>query len=278
MQRKIITIQDLSCTGRCSLTVALPVLSALGIETAVVPTGVYSTHTGGFQNPYRLDCTKDLMPILAHWKRENVTADAVYAGYLASVSQMEQVETYAKELGNLPLYLDPVMGDNGRLYSGFNQEYIEAMRHFIKKAYMLFPNITEACAILDIPYKEVQAEGEIRKLVDQLLLKGPKKVLLTGIESKDGKMIGNCFGEEDRFWILWNRKTAGHFHGTGDLFASAVIGGLLNDWPVEEAVALASDFTAASIKKTMGFPYEERFGVRFEQCMSMLTVKIGKEG
>lgn len=277
---KVITIQDISCTGRCSATVALPVLSALGVETALVPTGILSTHTGGFGTPYGVDFTKHLEGILEHWKREGVTASAVYAGYLASSRQMEMVARYARELGELPLYIDPVMGDNGRLYQGFDQEYLKKMREFLSEAYMIFPNLTEACELLEIPYTSQPKEAELRQMICGLEKLGPKKVLLTGIESEDGRKIGNCYGEHGSIKLYWDTRTEGHFHGTGDLFASVAIGCLVQGRKIEEAVRLASRFVRTSIEKTMQGEFRERDGVRFELCLSMLTeeAQIEKEG
>lgn len=270
IQKKIITIQDISCTGRCSATVALPVLSALGIETALVPTGILSTHTGGFGTPYIVDFTQHLEGILNHWKREGVTASAVYAGYLGSASQMELVTRYGKELGNLPLYVDPVMGDNGKLYAGFDGAYLKKMRKFLSGAYMIFPNLTEACGLLEIPYTSHPTENELERMMDGLKKLGPEEVLLTGIESEDGKKIGNCYGDGGTVSMYWNPKTEGHFHGTGDLFASAVTGCLVRGQSIEEAVNLAAHFVCASIEKTMETEFEERDGVRFELCLPLL--------
>ena len=271
MQKKIITIQDLSCTGRCSGTIALPVLSALGIETAFVPTTILSTHTGGFGTPYIADCTGHLPGILEHWKREKIGADGVYAGYLGSKDQMELVRRFCKELGNLPLYLDPVMGDQGKLYAGFDETYLEKMRELVKGATMIFPNLTETCALLSLPYREQFEEEEIRKMIKMLQTMGPDKVMITGISSEDGRFLGNCYGEEGRIEFFRNRKTKGHFHGTGDLFASCLIGAHLSGMEIKDSVKLAADFVCASIEKTLETPYEERDGVRFEQCLFMLT-------
>lgn len=270
VQKKVITIQDISCTGRCSATVALPVLSALGIETALVPTGILSTHTGGFGTPYLVDFTAHLEGILNHWKQEGVTASAIYAGYLGSLSQMELVTRYGKELGNLPLYVDPVMGDHGRLYAGFDEAYLEKMREFLSGAYMIFPNLTEACGLLDIPYTSHPTENELERMIDGLRKLGPEKVLITGIEAKGGKKIGNCYGDNGTISMYWNPKTEGHFHGTGDLFASVTIGCLIRGQNIEEAVNLAARFVCASIEKTMETEFEERDGVRFELCLPLL--------
>jgi pyridoxine kinase len=275
-QKKIIMIQDISCTGRCSATVAFPILSALGIETALVPTGILSTHTGGFGTPYMVDFTEHLDGILEHWKREKITASAVYAGYLASTEQMELVARFAEELGNLPLYVDPVMGDNGKLYQGFDRSYLSKMREFLSKADLIFPNLTEACGLLGIPYLEKPSQKELEDIIQGLRELGPDRVLLTGIESSDGKKIGNCYGDSKEISMYWNEKTEGHFHGTGDIFASVVIGSLLKSRSVEdgeamkEAVSLASRFVCACIEKTMEGPFEERDGVRFELCLPML--------
>ena len=278
MQKKIITLQDLSCTGRCSATVALPVLSALGVETAFVPTGIYSTHTGGFGKPYKMDCTKHMIPILEHWKDQGIRADAVYAGYLADAAQMEIVSRFSKELGGGRLYLDPVMGDHGRLYSGFDQSYLTCMKKFAASAFMIFPNLTEACALLDLPFSNQKSKQELFDLLDGLQKLGPKQVLVTGVESEDGKQIGNCYADPSKKIMIWNPKTEGHFHGTGDLFASTVIGCLIQGKHIREAVDLAARFVTASIQQTRKTAFQERDGVRFELCLSMLTETVRKEG
>lgn len=282
IQKKVITIQDLSCMGRCSGSVALPVLCALGVETALVPTGIFSTHTGGFTNPYKIDLTDHLSGILKHWKKEGLGADALYAGYLASVTQIDLVEQYCRELHNLPLYLDPVMGDNGRLYSGFDEEYVKKMQKLVEKAAVIFPNTTEAAKLLGLPYKEFLETGEIEKILGGLRNLGAEQVFLTGIkrrEDKDRKnqTIWNCY--KDREKELWTEHTKieGHFHGTGDLFASVVTGGLVQGMDVSMAEGLADLFIRSAIEKTKSMHGESREGLRFELCLSLLTDFVRKE-
>ena len=181
--RKLLTIQDISCVGQCSLTVALPILSAAGMETCILPSAVLSTHTAGFSGFTVRDLTEDMPGIAAHWKKENIRFDAVYTGYLGSKEQIGYVQDIVGSL-RVPdgkLIVDPAMADNGRLYPAFDAAYVEEMKKLAFSADIILPNITEACFLTDLAYRESYDEGYIAALLDALTERGAKTIVLTGV-------------------------------------------------------------------------------------------------
>ena len=273
--KKILTIQDISCVGQCSLTVALPILSACGMETCILPSAVLSTHTAGFSGFTFRDLTDDMPAIQEHWKKENIKFKAIYTGYLGSIKQIGYVRDILKTMGtnDCVRIVDPAMADNGQLYSIFNQDYVEAMKVLCGEADILVPNITEACFLTDEEYKETYDEGYICNLVEKLKALGAKTVVLTGVSYESGK-TGVVVYENGKMEYYKHDKIAKGSHGTGDIYASAFVGALMNDKSVYEAAKIAADYTVKCIINTQG-DADHWYGAKFETAlgdlMKMLT-------
>jgi pyridoxine kinase len=268
--KKILTIQDISCVGQCSLTVALPILSACGMETCILPSAVLSTHTAGFSGFTFRDLTDDMPAIQEHWKKENIKFKAIYTGYLGSIKQIGYVRDILKTMGtdDCVRIVDPAMADNGQLYSIFNQDYVEAMKLLCGEADILVPNITEACFLTDEEYKETYDEGYICNLVEKLKALGAKTVVLTGVSYESGK-TGVIVYENDKMEYYKHDKIAKGSHGTGDIYASAFVGALMNDKSVYEAAKIAADYTVKCIINTQG-DADHWYGAKFETALGDL--------
>ncbi len=268
--KKILTIQDISCVGQCSLTVALPILSACGMETCILPSAVLSTHTAGFSGFTFRDLTDDMPAIQEHWKKENIKFKAIYTGYLGSIKQIGYVRDILKTMGtdDCVRIVDPAMADNGQLYSIFNQDYVEAMKVLCGEADILVPNITEACFLTDEEYKETYDEGYICNLVEKLKALGTKTVVLTGVSYESGK-TGVVVYENGKMKYYKHDKIAKGSHGTGDIYASAFVGALMNDKSVYEAAKIAADYTVKCIINTQG-DADHWYGAKFETALGNL--------
>ena len=272
--KRIITVQDISCVGKCSLTVALPVISAMGVEACVLPTAVLSTHTAFKGFTFR-DLTADISNITAHWKQEKIGFDAIYTGYLGSFEQIELMHSLISDFGggSTRVIVDPCMGDNGALYSGFTQEFAFAMAGLCSKADVIVPNLTEASFMLGIPYVE---KGYDKNYIEDLLIKlaelGSRRVVLKGV-SFDDKKLGIASYDSETKKITWyfHEKMATSFHGTGDIFASVLTGALVQGRSLEDACRLAADFVVESIRATLSHKDYNWYGVDFESVLGMLT-------
>ncbi len=271
--KKVLTIQDISCLGKCSITVALPIISAMGSETVILPTAVLSTHTM-FQNFTVKDLTDQLLPITDHWKNQNVKFDAIYTGYLGSQEEIEiakKVFADFKTQDNL-IFIDPVMADNGKLYPAFDENYAKLNAELCGLADVIVPNITEACFMTDTEYKEEYDEAYIKDLLQKLAALGPKVVVLTGVSLSQGKTgfmgLDTKTGE---YFSYQNDRVDANFHGTGDIFASVCVGGLMRGDSLEEAMKTAADYTAKTISVTLENPEKPWYGVDFESTIGDLT-------
>ena len=272
--KKVLTIQDISCVGQCSLTVALPILSACGLETCILPSAVLSTHTAGFNGFTFRDLTDDMPAIQEHWKKENIKFKAIYTGYLGSIKQVGYVKNILKTMGtdDCVRIVDPAMADNGQLYSIFNQEYVEAMRVLCGDADILVPNITEACFLTGEEYKENYDESYIKNLVQKLVDLGAKTVVLTGVSYKPQK-TGIVIFENETFNYYEHDKISNGCHGTGDIYASAFVGALMNDKSVYDAAKIAADYTVKCIINTQGDD-NHWYGAKFEPVLRDLINMI----
>jgi pyridoxine kinase len=273
---KILTIQDISCVGQCSLTVALPILSAAGVETCILPSAVLSTHTAGFTGFTVRDLTEDIPAIAAHWRRERIAFDAVYTGYLGSTEQIAFVKDIFDTLlkPGARTIVDPAMADNGKLYPAFDAAYVEAMKALAFSADIILPNITEACFLTDTEYRESYDESYIAALLDRLTAAGAKTIVLTGVgyaPDRTGVVVRE--GGETRYYE--HRKIAKGCHGTGDVYASAFVGALMNGFSSYDAAVLAADYTVACIEVTQGDP-EHWYGVKFELELPSFMRMLGK--
>lgn len=270
MQKRALAIHDISCVGRCSLTVALPILSAAGVDTGVLPTAVLSTHTGGFTGYTYRDLTEDILPILSHWQSLNLSFDAIYTGYLGSFRQVELVGQVFDAYPDALKFVDPVMADNGVLYSGFSADFPQEMRKLCARADLIIPNVTEATLMLGEPYvagpyTPAYVEGLLRRLVDL----GARAAVLTGVHFDDAQ-LGAAALENDVVSYAFAPHVDGYFHGTGDVFGSGLLAGLLGGQPLARALQTAVNFTRQSIANTVALKQEARYGVCFEYALPSL--------
>lgn len=272
--QKILTIQDISCVGQCSLTVALPILSACGMETCILPSAVLSTHTAGFSGFTVRDLTEDIPAIRAHWAKEGIRFSAIYTGYLGSTEQIEMVQEIFDTLleENGVKIVDPAMADNGKLYPAFDQAYVEAMKGLCFGADILLPNITEACFLTDTPYRESYDRAYIDELLSKMESAGAKTVILTGVSYQEGK-TGVVVYENGVYSYYEHEKIAKGCHGTGDVYASALVGAYLNGKTAYEAAQIAADYTVQCIKNTQGDP-DHWYGVKFETALKDLMANL----
>lgn len=272
-QKRVLAVHDLSCVGRCSLTVALPILSAAGLEASALPTAVLSTHTGGFTGMTFRDLTQDLPAIFAHWKTLDLAFDAIYTGYLGSAEQVALVEQLfdAFRGEQTKIIVDPVMGDHGKLYPGMSEKMPQLMKTLCQKADVIVPNQTEAALMLGRPYLETPDKAEVDDLMQALREMTQASVVLTGISPKEGKLGAAVYDRE-------TGQTAcpaaphmpGSYHGTGDVYASALTGAYLAGKTLVQAAQIAADFTQQSIVETLPLGLETRYGVCFERALPQL--------
>ena len=279
-QKRVAAIHDLSGVGKCSLTVAIPVLSAAGLECCPLPTAVLSTHTGGFQGFTFCDLTHEMLPIVNHWASQGVDFSAVYTGYLGSPKQVELVLQAVQKIGaGAKLIVDPVMGDNGKLYQSFSNNFPLKMRELCAVANVLTPNITEACLLLrqlylPPPHSASYIQGLLNGL--QQLCKGT--VVLTGVSLKPGQ-LGAMLAEPGKPpQYLFNKKVEGSFHGTGDLFASTLTAALVCGFQAVQAVQLAVDFTLRCIETTVQKYPGLWYGVAFEDELDYFIKQVRNNG
>ena len=276
--KRIVTVQDISCVGKCSLTVALPIISAMGIETAILPTAVLSTHTM-FKNFTCKDLTDQIKPITEHWKQEQVEFGAVYTGYLGSFEQIalmkEMFDDFKTE--NTLLFVDPAMADNGKLYPAFDEAFAKHMATLCAKADIIVPNVTEASFMTGMEYKEVYDEAYIKEMLSKLAELGAKISVLTGVSFKEGKTGVMGYDRiKDEYFYYEQDKLPVSYHGTGDIFSSTCIGAMMNGLDWKEAMQVAADYTAECIRITGEDADKPWYGVNFELAIPYLLKRIGK--
>lgn len=268
--KKLLTIQDISCVGQCSLTVALPILSACGMETCILPSAVLSTHTAGFSGFTVRDLTDDIPAIRDHWLKEGISFDAIYTGYLGSLYQIDLVKSIFASLkkdGGITI-VDPAMADNGVLYGAFDMDYAKAMATLCGQADITVPNITEACLMTDMDYKETYDEAYIQELLEKTAALGAKTVVLTGVSYAPDR-TGVAVYRDGKQSYYEHYKYPKGCHGTGDVYASAFVGALVNDKTPEEAAKIAADYTLKCIENTQG-DADHWYGVKFETALGDL--------
>ena len=265
--KRVLTIQDISCVGQCSLTVALPILSACGLETAILPSAVLSTHTAGFTGFTVRDLTDDVPGIAAHWKKEGIGFDAIYTGYLGSTQQIAYVADIMDNLGNpgCKNIVDPAMADNGKLYPAFDEAYVAEMKKLCAKADILLPNITEACLLTDMPYKETYDEAYVVELLTKLTALGAKAVVLTGV-GYTPEETGAVVLEEGKISRYVHKRLAKSCHGTGDVYASAFTGAYMQGFTTYESAKIAADYVVQAMLNTQDDD-SHWYGVKFETAI-----------
>jgi pyridoxine kinase len=273
------TVQDISCVGKCSLTVALPIISAAGVEAGVLPTAVLSTHTAFPKFTFR-DLTDEIEPIGDTFRDLSIDFDAVYTGYLGSFRQIELVEEFYSKLkkDKTKLIVDPAMADNGKLYYGFTPEFAARMALLASKADLIIPNITEACFMLGEEYRESYDEDYIRAILKRLTDMGASVAALTGISFETDKIGYYAYdGKTETYYFYFNEKLPVSYHGTGDIFASATVGAMMRGLSIEDSLTLATDFTLESMRYTMRDPQRRTYGVNFEEALPFYISRLCKE-
>ena len=268
--KRILTIQDISCVGQCSLTVALPILSACGLETAILPSAVLSTHSVGFRDFTFRDLTEDIPAIQHHWQQEGIRFQAVYTGYLGSARQIEMVKDICQNLlvpGGKKI-VDPAMADRGELYPVFDMAFVQEMKKLVGEGDIVLPNITEASLLTDTEYREEYNEEYICGLVAGIHRLGAGTVVLTGV-SYDAHSTGVLVSEQGKQTYYRHELLDRGCHGTGDVYASSFVGAYMHGKPVPEAARIAADYTLACIKNTLDDP-DHWYGVKFEPVLGEL--------
>lgn len=268
--KKILTIQDISCVGQCSITVALPILSACGLETAILPSAVLSNHTA-FPNGFTChDLTEDIPAIEAQWQKDGIRFEAVYTGYLGSSEQVDMVKNIFDHLlvPSGKKIVDPAMADMGKLYPAFDADFVEAMKELVRQADIVLPNITEAALLTGMEYKEEYDEVYIRELAAKLHQLGPSVIILTGV-SYDKNTTGVIISKNEAATYYQHPKLARSCHGTGDVYASAFVGAYMHGKSEEDSARIAADYTLACIRNTIDDP-DHWYGVKFEPVLGQL--------
>lgn len=292
--KRVLTVQDISCVGKCSLTAAIPVISAMGIEVCPLPTAILSNHTA-FSSFSFLDLTDKIPEILNEWKKQGFHFDAIYTGYLGSIKQIDLVHKILDEFAqnDTLVVIDPCMADNGKLYTGFSQDFVQQMAKLCGRANVILPNMTEACFLVNQDYDIFTHTNEsITKLMEKLLSLGANHVVLKGVDFSSDKigvayysqknnndsrnLIGKSIIENsiDDMKIYFHHRYDENFHGTGDLFASVVTGALLLKKELKEAVEIACDFIQESIECTLSNPNYNWYGVEFESALKNLPQRL----
>lgn len=263
--KRVLSVQDLSCLGKCSLTVALPTLSVMGCECAVLPTTLLSTHTA-FPAPHIRSLTGDMDPIVRHWQTAGVRFDAVSVGYLADPAQAAAVERVLDAFP-VPTVIDPVMGDHGRLYSAITQDHVAAMARLCRRGTVLLPNVTEAALLTGLPYRQSGDARYYRELLTAMQAYGADAVIVTGIAHAPGKTGVMGWSRADGFFSYEGEKQNRQCHGTGDLFAAVFTGAWVQGKSIPDAATLAAKFVEQVIAAT---PESTPFGIHFEEKLPWL--------
>ncbi len=264
--KRVLTVQDISCLGKCSITIALPVISALGSETVILPTALLSTHSI-FENFTCKDLSDQIMPIAQHWQSQDVKFDAIYTGYLGTMEEIDMMKEIVRMFGgeDTLVIVDPAMGDKGVLYPAFDEAYALKNRELCGIADIVLPNITEASFMTGLPYKEEYDEAYVKEMLQALHALGAKVSILTGVSLEPGKTgIMGYDSRSDSYFSYQNEKIGAQFHGTGDLFASTFVGEVMKGLDWTDAIRIAADYTAHTIAVTMENPKKSWYGVDFE--------------
>lgn len=288
--KRIATVQDISCLGKCSLTVALPIISALGCECAIVPTAVLSTHTM-FKNFTFHDLTDEIEKISAHWIKEGFAFDALYTGYLGSFKQIDLMKDFFKKFKSEKTLciVDPCMADDGKLYPGFTESFAKKMASLVALSDVTLPNLTEASFLLSLPYKKTGEydEAYVKNILLSISALGAKKAVLKGVQfTSDQETVKNVNGKigiasydsvSKKFAWYFHAKQPALFHGTGDIFASVFTGCIMRGIAFEKAYALAGDFVEHAISETLSHSPHNNYGVDFETVIPYLLSRLESE-
>lgn len=275
IMKRILTIQDISCLGKCSLTIALPIISSMGVETVILPTAVLSTHTM-FQGFTVKDLSDQLIPITEHWKKENVVFDAIYTGYLGTEEEIDAVKEIIRDFSteDTVVFVDPVMGDNGKLYPAFDENYAAKNATLCACADIIVPNMTEACYMTGMDYREEYDEAYVRELITKTAGLGASVTALTGVSLSEGKTgVMGYDSRNDSWFVYQNDRIPTSYHGTGDVFSSVTVGAMMRGISWQDSLKIAADYTAHTIEVTMDNPKKPWYGVDFETTIpDLITV------
>lgn len=278
-QKRVAAIHDISGIGKCSLTAAIPVISAAGIEAAAMPTAVLSTHTGNIEGYTYRDLTSDLNPIANHWKNLGIKFDGIYSGFLGSIEQVDIVCGFIDmfRTDETVIIVDPAMADCGKMYTTFDKAFAKEMTVLCKKADIIVPNITEAAFLLGEDYVEPPYSNEyIENILKQLSSLGPEMVVLTGVAFNDNELGCAVYcRDSDEVFYSFSEKYPGIYYGTGDLFASALTGAYMRGKSIFESAEIALEFTNSAIKRTYEAGTDTRLGVNFEQGIADYIKMLG---
>lgn len=274
IQKRILAINDISCFGKCSLTAAVPILSAAGIETCVLPTAVLSSHTGFSGYTFR-DLTDDLLPTAEHWKTLGLTFDGIYTGYLGSKKQISRIETIIDMFAKKFVLVDPVMGDNGKLYDGFDESFAEQMKRLIAKANIIVPNVTEAALLTETAYEAgTHSIDYIQSVTEKLKPMCGGQIVLTGIHL-GAHTIGTAVWDGACFSMIENERMNVFYSGTGDVFASTLAAAVILGKDIKKAAEISAAYVLDCIKETKKTSGNRNYGVNFELCTKQLLSALG---
>ncbi len=274
-QKRVLAINDISCFGKCSLTVALPILSAAGIETCVLPTAVLSAHTA-FPDYTFCDLTENMLPQATHWEKLGLTFSGIYSGYLGSIRQVAIVEEIISRFPSDFVLVDPVMGDNGALYAGFDYAFVAEMKRLVKKAGVIVPNMTEAAFLADVPYEPVHTDAYVETVAERLKSLADGNIVITGVEKALG-MVATAVVHKQNISYIEREKFDAFYSGSGDVFASTLAGAMINGAPLDDAAELATDFVIACMRETKRTSGSRNYGLNFEACMGNLIDKLNQK-
>lgn len=267
--KRVVSIQDISCIGKCSQTVALPIISSMGVECAVLPTSILSTHTA-FKNFTFRNLVEELEKIVEHWKQEDFKFDVIYIGYTGTEEILDFVLKFIdafKTKENIVVF-DPAMADHGKIYAGISEKTIEKMKEVCKKADIIKPNLTESSLLLGTKYKEKYTLEEVKEIANKLKVLGSKNIVITGVEN-EGK-IGAIGFNGTAYCSNFEQKYDTSYHGTGDVFTSALTGSIVQGKSLEEAIKIATKFTTEAVRLTYEDVNGTKYGVNFEQAIPYL--------
>lgn len=273
--KRIVTLQDISCVGSCSITVALPIITAMGVECGILPTAVLSTHTM-FQHFTCVDLSDQITPISEAWKKEGIDFDGIYTGYLASAEQCAQVCDFFDQFRKKDTFIlvDPAMADNGKLYQAFDEEFPMHMAKVCAKADIIVPNITEAALLTGMPYRTEYDRQYISELLTKLLNLGCKAVAITGVSYEKDRLGVVSMDQEGNMFEYFRHRCEKSFHGTGDTYSSVVLGGLMRGMQLEEALKLATDFVVHCIEQTIASDDSRTYAVSFQPEIAYLCKEL----
>lgn len=272
-ENKVVTIQDFSSLGQCSITAALPIISAMGIETIALPVAILSAQTNCCDDYTIVDLKDNLLPAAKQLKTLGLEFDFVYTGYLGKSEIVKDVMTICKTANPSHIIVDPAMAEHGQLYSGITPDYVSAILELCKLSELALPNVSEACMMADMPYSEILSKSQVNTIAQRLLKKGLRRFIITGIKTPEGMKLALCDNGEVIFYDL--REIKGQFFGSGDVFASTLVGGLANNLDLDNALRIAIDFTTKAIEITSQDP-AHNYGLKFEKAIPYLVEQIGK--